>query len=60
MTNAEIVLREIRQAIKQMPDDSQVQVQVIAMTLRNILKTDPDHATMAFALVGAEQAAKGA
>ncbi len=53
----DIVLRQIRETIKQMSDESQVQVQVIAMTLRNILKTDPEHATLAFALVGAEQAA---
>lgn len=59
MTNEDIVLREIRQAIKRMPDDSQVQVQVIAMTLRTILKTDPVHAPMAFALVIAEQASAG-
>jgi len=58
MTNEETLVREIRHAIKQMPDDSQIQVQVIAMTLRNILKQDPEHATMAFALVCAEQAEK--
>ncbi len=57
LTTEDIVLRQIRLTIRQMSDESQIRVEAIAATLRNILKADPEHATMAFALVGAEQAA---
>ncbi len=55
--NDDIVLREIRQTIQQMSDGSQLRVEIIAKALRKILAADPEHATMAFALVGAEQSA---
>ncbi len=57
MTPEKQVLYEVREAIEGLPEDDRVRVQVIAMTLRNIL-TDGPLAMMAFALVGAEQAAK--
>jgi hypothetical protein len=56
MTNEEQVLA-IRGLIAGLSEDDQIQVKVIAMTLRNILSQDP-RAPLAFALVGAEQAAK--
>jgi hypothetical protein len=56
MTAEEQVLA-IRGMIAGLPEDDQLQVKVIAMTLRNILAQDP-RAPLAFALVGAEEAAK--
>lgn len=56
MTPEKIVLYEIRDAISKLSNDDQIKVQVRASTLRNIL-SDGEHAVMAFALVGAEQAA---
>lgn len=55
MTNEEQTLADVRAEIAKMSEDDQLQVKVIAMTLRNILKADP-HAPMALALVGAELA----
>lgn len=58
MTRPEdIQLYEVRKVILKLPEDDRIHVEAIAMTLRNILKNNP-HASMAFALVGAEEAAK--
>ena len=57
MTPEKIALYEIREMIETLPEEDRIRVQAIAMTLRNIL-TDGPLAMMAFALVGAEQAAK--
>jgi hypothetical protein len=57
MTPEKLVLYEIRDVIAQLPEDDRIIVESIAMTLRNILK-DNEHASMAYALVGAEEAAK--
>lgn len=57
MTEEEQTLLVIRGTIASLPEDDQIQVKVIASTLRNILKADP-RAPMAFALVGAELAAE--
>lgn len=57
MTDEAQTLLVIRGAIAGLSEDDQIQVRVIAMTLRNILKQDP-RAPMAFALVGAELAAQ--
>jgi hypothetical protein len=51
------VVHDIKQVIGSMSEDSQTRVTCIASTLRNILKADPQHAGLALALVGAEQAA---
>lgn len=58
MTPEELTLAEIRQHIGGMPEDSRIRVQCIASTFRNCLQIDPEHAGLALALVGAEQAAK--
>lgn len=58
MTTEEIVLAEIRKHIGAMSEDSQIRVKCIASTFRNCLELDPEHAGLALALVGAEQAAK--
>ena len=57
MTDEEQTLLMIRGTIAGLPEDDQIQVKVIAQTLRNILKQDA-RAPMAFALVGAEMAAQ--
>lgn len=57
MTPEKLVLYEIRDVIAKLPNDDQIKVEVRAATLRGILK-DGEHAAMAFALVGAEEAAK--
>lgn len=57
MTDEEQVVAEIKSMIAEQPDEDQIRVLSIAMTLRNILKGNP-HAALAFALVGAEEAAK--
>jgi hypothetical protein len=59
MTPEKLVLYEIRDTIAQLPEDDRIMIEAIAMTLRNILKGEQHaHATMSFALVGAEEAAK--
>lgn len=57
MTDEEQTLLLIRGQIASLPEDDQIQVKAIAMTLRNILKQD-ERAPIAFALVGAEMAAQ--
>lgn len=57
MTPEKIVLYEIRDVISKMSADDQIKVEVRAATIRNIISAD-EHALMAFALVGAEQAAR--
>lgn len=57
MTNEEQTLAEVRAEIAKLSADNRVAVEVIAMTLRGILKADP-RAPMALALVGAELAAQ--
>lgn len=57
MTDKEQVVAEIQSMIAKQLDEDQIRVLYIAMTLRNILKDNP-HAYLAFALVGAEEAAK--
>ena len=57
MTPEKIVLYEIRDAISKLAEGDRIMVEARAMTLRNILKDD-EHAVLAFALVGAEQAAE--
>jgi hypothetical protein len=57
VTPEKAVLYEVREAIDNLPEDDRIKVQAIAMTLRNILR-DNWHAEMAYALVGAEEAAK--
>jgi hypothetical protein len=50
-------LEELEAEVSNLPEDDRIKVQAIAMTLRNILR-DNWHAEMAYALVGAEEAAK--
>lgn len=57
MTPEKIVLYEIKEAIEQLPEADRIQVEAIAVTIRNMLKAD-QRAYMALALVGAEEAAK--
>lgn len=59
MSPEKLLLYELMDAISKMPNDTQVDIEVRAMTLRNMLKDDP-HGLMALALVvvGAEMAAK--
>lgn len=57
MTPEKIVLYEIKEAISQLSEDDRIKVEVRAGTIRNIISAD-EHAMMAFALVGAELAAK--
>lgn len=57
MTNEEQTLLMIRGTIASLPEEEQIQIKVIATSLRNILKQD-NWAPMAFALVGAELAAE--
>jgi hypothetical protein len=57
MTDEEQTLLLIRGEIAGLAEPDQIQVQAIAMTLRNILKQDA-RAPIAFVLVGAEMAAK--
>jgi hypothetical protein len=56
-TAQKLVLHEVRQEIEQLPVENRIRIEAIARTLRNLLSQDP-HAAMAFALVGAEEAAK--
>lgn len=58
MTPEKIVLYEVKEEIAKLPKDSQVRIEAIARAFRNCLELDPGHASMALALVGAEQAAK--
>ena len=58
MTDEEQTLLVIRGTIASLPEDTQIRVKAIAETFRNALKADPDHANLALALVGAEQAAQ--
>ena len=57
MTDEEQTLLIVRGQIASLQTDDQIQIQAIAMTLRNILKQD-SRALLAFALVGAEMAAE--
>lgn len=57
MTPEKIVLYEIREMISKLSPDDQIKVEVRAGTIRNIISAD-EYALMAFALVGAEQAAR--
>ena len=57
MTTEQIVLDEIRNNILKLPEPIQLRVAAIAMTLRSIL-SNGEAAKYAFALVGAEEAAK--
>jgi translation initiation factor 1 (eIF-1/SUI1) len=57
MTDEEHTLLMIRGTIAGMSEDDQIRIKAIASTLRNVLATGGNHAQMAFALVGAEQAA---
>ena len=57
MTNEEQTLDEVRAEIAKLSADDRIRVEVIAMSLRNILKASP-WAPMALALVGAELAAQ--
>lgn len=57
MTDEEQTLLMIRGTIAGLPEDDQIRVKAIAMTLRNILEQD-ERAGIAFALVGAEMAAQ--
>lgn len=58
MTEEQQTLLLIRGTIAGMPENDQAQVKAIAETLRSILKSGGAHASVAFALVGAEQAAE--
>lgn len=57
MTPEKIVLYEIRDAISKLSEDDRIKVEVRAGTIRNIISAD-EFALLAFALVGAEQAAR--
>lgn len=57
MTPEKMALFEIRDVIEQLPQQDQAKIQEFAALFRNLLK-DECYATMAFALVGAEMAAK--
>ena len=57
MTPEKIMLYKIKDHISQLSNDDQIRVAVIAGTLRNILATGAPHASIAYALVGAEAAA---
>lgn len=59
MTTEQIVLDEIKKHIATLPAESQIKITCIAGTFRNCLSIDPEHAGLAMALVGAEQAARG-
>jgi hypothetical protein len=50
------MLNEIRAAVEQLPDEERYRVEAIAWTLRNIF--NEKNGRLAFALVGAEEAAK--
>lgn len=54
----EQALREVKEHIAGLPEDSQIRIEAIACTFRDCLGADPFHAGAALALVGAEQAAK--
>ena len=58
MTPEKIVLYEVKEAISQLSEDDRIRVEAIAMNLRNILTAGGEHASMALALIGAEEAAK--
>lgn len=58
MTPERLVLLEISYMVGQLPEAEQTQIRDFAEIFRKILKDNSGHATMAFALVGAEQAAK--
>jgi len=57
VTPEKIVLYEIRDAISKLSEDDRIKVEVRAGTIRNIIGAD-EFALLAFALVGAEQAAR--
>jgi hypothetical protein len=58
MTDEEQTLLLIRGTVAGMPEDDQIKVKAIAETFRNALKAGGGHASLALALVGAEQAAQ--
>lgn len=57
MTDDEQTLLLIRGHIAGMPEEDQARVKAIAEDIRNVLKVGGAHASMALALIGAEQAA---
>lgn len=57
MTDEEQTLAEVRAEIAKLPEEDQLKVMAIAMTLRNIIKAN-SHAPIALGLVGAEMAAQ--
>jgi hypothetical protein len=57
MNDEELTLYAIKQAIAKLDQERRIRIEALAITLRNIVKDDPD-AALAFALVGAEMAAR--
>jgi len=58
MTDEEQTLLMIRGTIASLPEEEQIRVKAIAETFRNALKAGGGYASIALALVGAEQAAQ--
>jgi hypothetical protein len=58
MTEEEVTLAVIKHEISKLPEQSQTEIAARAQTLRNIAADPNGFGAMAFALVGAELAAK--
>jgi len=58
MTEEEVTLAVIKHEISKLPEESRIAIEARAMTLRNIAAEENGFGAMAFALVGAELAAK--
>jgi hypothetical protein len=58
VTEEEMTLAVVKHEISKLPEDAQIAIAARAQTLRNIASEENGFGAMAFALVGAELAAK--